>query len=162
MRRRAQRRLPGGGTPPAAVRGSGMGFRGGRGARNDRAQEVRRGDLADQLLAAWAGLGSGEVAIGVKARPGLTGLTSKARLMLTTVVSATLPRTSCWARVVRLIPEIRQTSAVLASGAMPCSQRWNALAGRGMERLSAERMDATDFSLRGRLRFYAGRGFDYA
>ena len=36
--------------------------------------------------------------------------------MLTRVVSATLPRTSCWARVVRLIPEILQISAVLAVG----------------------------------------------
>ena len=34
--------------------------------------------------------------------------------MLTRVVSATFPRTSCWARVVRLIPEILQMSAVLA------------------------------------------------
>src|SRR5690349_5793578 len=50
--------------------------------------------------------------------------------MLTTVETDTFPRTSCWASVVRLIPEILQTSAVLASGATPCSQRWNALAGR--------------------------------
>ena len=51
-------------------------------------------------------------------------------LMLTTVATATFPRTSCCASVVRLIPEILQKSAVLAFGAMPCSQRWNALAGR--------------------------------
>jgi hypothetical protein len=43
----------------------------------------------------------------------------KARLMLTTVLSATFPRTSCCARVVRLTPEILQMSAVLAWGAIP-------------------------------------------
>ena len=64
----------------------------------------------------------------------LTGLTLKARLMLTTVASATLPRTSCCANVVRLTPDNLQTSAMLVSGAMPCSHRWNALAGSGMER----------------------------
>src|SRR4051794_23849390 len=52
--------------------------------------------------------------------------------MATTVLTETLPRTSCCARVVRLIPETLQTSAVLASGAMLCSQRWNALAERVM------------------------------
>ena len=54
-----------------------------------------------------------------KGGQGSQGTESRARLMLTRVVSATLPRTSCWARVVRLIPEILQTSAVLAVGATP-------------------------------------------
>ncbi|BAS13952.1 hypothetical protein AHiyo8_22550 [Arthrobacter sp. Hiyo8] len=57
---------------------------------------------------------------------------SKARLMLTSELSATLPRTNCWASVVRFTPEKRQTSAVLVFGAIPCSQRWNALEGRDM------------------------------
>ncbi len=52
--------------------------------------------------------------------------------MLTTVAAATFPLTSCCASVLRLIPAIRQISAVLTPGAARFSQCWNALAANGI------------------------------